>query len=168
MTVRWPSLEFVFAQCVEIGDCFIWTGPLMHGTVYIRSRGSAKVRKVKSGRRHVWEQINGTPVGEMKVITTCGERLCLNPSHLKLATPKQVLLRTIKARSFDTPQRRINIAKAKRKKAKLTEQDVAAIRASVETNLAQAARYGVSKETIRRIKAGKLWADFSNPWKGLI
>lgn len=60
----------------------LWTGGLANG--YPAAKHEGKTVYVK---RLVWEHENG-PIPEGAVmISTCGQRACIEPSHLALSTP---------------------------------------------------------------------------------
>ncbi len=66
-------------------DCIVWTGGTTRdGYGRLRVNG----RSVKA-HRYAWERVNG-PIPDGAVIDhTCFERSCVNPDHLRLATPQQ-------------------------------------------------------------------------------
>ena len=60
----------------------LWTGGLANGRPAAKHNGRTIYVK-----RLVWEEVNG-PIPPGTVITsTCGERTCVEPSHLALSAP---------------------------------------------------------------------------------
>ena len=59
----------------------LWTGGLANG--YPAAKHEGKTAYVK---RLVWEEVNGPIPEGAVVISACGERLCIEPSHLALTT----------------------------------------------------------------------------------
>lgn len=79
----------------------------------------------------------------------CHNRSCVNPKHLRWATP----LENVRDKRKDGTQHRgtdVGIAK-------LNEDQVLAIRASDETRSEMAKRYGVTRSTIAAIQKRKSW-----------
>jgi hypothetical protein len=62
---------------------------------------------------------------------------CVNPEHLEAVTPAE------------------NVRRGRR--AKLTAEQVAEIRASADTQMVLARRYGISQPQVSRIKRGQTW-----------
>ena len=84
---------------------------------------------------------------------TCGNPACVNPEHT--------------ARSTRTRMNRIAEVK-RRTDAKLSQADVDQIRASDDRYEDLAARFGVSKSLIGRVRRGEVWRTFSaSPFSGL-
>jgi hypothetical protein len=60
----------------------LWTGALANGRPATKHDGRTVYVK-----RLVWEEANGPiPLG-MVVVSTCGERTCIEPAHLALSAP---------------------------------------------------------------------------------
>jgi hypothetical protein len=85
---------------------------------------------------------------------TCGTRLCANPEHRKAGTRATQM----QACGYKpTPKTVARIARTKRSKSSLSEEDIAAIRASDAPLSELAERYGKSMAQISRIRLGQLW-----------
>ena len=142
---------------VEDADCLIWTGGLAcHGG---HPKFTARGLETTGCRRIVYRAVHGRLPGKMQVTTKCGNRLCLNPEHLELITKAEV-----RRRQPPNALRVANSAKAMREKhAKLTMEKAREIRESTETFDALAAKYGVNRSRIAKIKNGEAWQDFSSP-----
>jgi len=89
-----------------------------------------------------------------EVMHTCDVRSCVNPKHLQAGTRK-LNMADMKAKG------RAPVIERRKGEdhhgAKLTNDDVRAIRASDEKNSPLAERYGVEVQTIRSIQAHKTW-----------
>lgn len=91
---------------------------------------------------------------------TCSTKQCANPDHRKPGTKKSQMRH---AAYKPDPLTLARIASAKRARSHLTEDDVASIRASSDTLMVLAARYGVSASHISRIRLGQSWRKTAAP-----
>lgn len=90
------------------------------------------------------------------VCHSCDNPRCVNPAHLFLGTHKD---------NSDDKFRKGRDRKAcgeANSKAKLTSDDVRAIRASPDIQIVLAARYGVSQSQISAIRRGANWSHVTN------
>ena len=102
-----------------------------------------------------------------KLMTTCENPRCIHPDHLVIV-PMAKFVRDRLVANTNHQIRAAKIAKARRKSAKLTADDVAAIRASDEADHILAERYGVSRSHVSGIQARTKWRDHSvSPWAGM-
>lgn len=87
-------------------------------------------------------------------IHSCDNPPCVNPAHLRWATPQEnardMVERTRQARGSHHSQ------------AKLTEEQVLAIRSDPRPQLPIATEYGVSRSAIGLIKSGKRWGHLQH------
>ncbi len=128
------------------GGCWEWPlAPNTPGYGHFRFNG-----KTYQAHRASYE-VNVGPIPDgLCVLHTCDNRLCVRPDHLWLGTK--------------TDNMRDMIAKGRKRggprpgeahhSAKLSDADVAAIRASTDSQTALARRYGVHQSHISRIKSG--------------
>ena len=158
-------LKKIESRCEEVGDCLEWQG-------YISAGGSPRIYhdgKMQSVRK-LMLQAHGKPSGvplKHKLMTTCENPRCVHPSHLVIA-PMAKFVRVRLVANTNHQIRAAKIAKARRKSAKLTADDVAAIRASDEADHILAERYGVSRSHVSGIQARTRWRDHSvSPWAGM-
>jgi hypothetical protein len=89
------------------------------------------------------------PTSRHEAAHSCGNPHCVNPKHLRWATPKQ--------NSDDKRTHGTTIHGERNGKTKLTADDVRAIRAAPPDLNALMARYGVSKGCISKIRSGRRW-----------
>lgn len=149
----------------EFADCLLWTGSTTkqgYPTYKPYCKPCALVRRV------MFELNGGVLEPRVPVVTTCGEKLCIHPLHLKKSTTQAVGAAAAKRGAFSSRARAAKIAAAKRKKGKLTLEKVRAIRSSTESGPTLAALYGVDRSLITGIKAGTRWREYSGHWAGLM
>jgi hypothetical protein len=120
VTSRTPAevLAFIRRRCVDDGTCWIWD---MATTA--SGYPNCKAAGLGSNYAHVAAYIahHGTPPQQgMKVVRTCGDKLCCNPAHLQLASASSVGKTAAVAGAYSTAARRATLAAAAR--AKSTEQ----------------------------------------------
>jgi hypothetical protein len=86
----------------------------------------------------------------MVVMHSCDNPPCVNPDHLSVGT---------KAENNADAARKGHMAAASRRRSKLTEDDVRAIRASTEAAAVIMARYDLSQASVSFIRNRKRWAS---------
>lgn len=146
------------------GDCWEWHGCMQGAVPMMKHDGQvANVRRLVMIER-------GVPMKGYIATYTCGNAKCVNPDHTGRSTRAQMNRRIMADMNTATNTLRIKrIAEVKRRTdAKLSLDDVSQIRASDEKHEDLAARYGVSKSLIGRIRRGQMWKTFSaSPFAGL-
>lgn len=161
------SLKDIKARCVEVGDCWEWTGarsnkrsPLCAIPTQLPKQPGTRPTRVGVAVL-AWEAFHKKPVGSMVVYRTCFNHDCVNPAHLKCGTRTQMSEDLAKAgRCKRKPAAIAAITKAKRATAsKLTIQQVREIRGSTETVRSIAEKYGVNQSLISRIRRGHAWRE---------
>lgn len=128
--------------------CWIWTRSTC-------SKGYGQVwydGKLIRAYRLSWILSNGPIPNGMCVLHRCDTPLCINPQHLFLGTRKDNILDMCKKK------RNVNLFGVQHGMAKLTEQQVRAIRKSNESLSCLSKRYGVVKSAIAKIKKGTAWS----------
>ena len=158
-------LKKIESRCEEVGDCLEWQG-------HVSSGGSPRIwheGKTHSVRK-LMLQANGKPSEvppKRKLVCTCENHRCVNADHIAIV-PLAKFVRDRLVANTNHQIRAAKIAKARRKSAKLTADDVAAIRASDEADHILAERYGVSRSHVSGIQARTKWRDHSvSPWAGM-
>lgn len=119
--------------------CWIWQRQIAdngYGRKNIRLPDGSE--KAQTAHRFYYELHCGAIPDGLHIDHLCRNRECVNPDHLEPVTPAE-------------NNRRME-------GVKLSVDDVATIRASGETNMALAQKYGVSNSHISEIRSGKKWA----------
>jgi len=149
----------------EFGDCHLWTGSTTEqGYPTYKPFGCG----CKLVRRAMFELNGGVLAPRVPIVTTCGEKLCINPVHLKSSTVSAVGKEAGKRGGWKTKTRCAKIAASKRKTGKLTMEIARTIRMSSETGPVLAARHGTHRSLVTKIKSGDAWKDYSSPFAGLM
>lgn len=146
------------------GDCWEWCG-CTNGPIPTMRHGG----QVANVRRLVLID-RGVPMKGFIATYTCGNPMCVNPEHTARSSRAQMNRRIMADMSSATNALRSRrIAEVKRRtEAKLSQADVEQIRESGDTHQHLAARFGVTKSIIGRIKRGEMWRTFSaSPFGGL-
>lgn len=139
-----------FRRHVEtaVGDgCWIWRGsvaPHGYGTMDIDGH-------TRSAHRVSYELAHGPITNGLWVLHNCDNKLCVNPSHLRLGTPKENMA------DRSARQRWIAPVGSAVRSAKLTEADIVAIRSDRRQLKDISAEYGVSESTINNIRNRVRW-----------
>jgi hypothetical protein len=151
----------------ECGDCWEWIGnpKSEHGKRYPQASIDGKWWNV---RRYVYSLHKELRSG-LSVVPKCGNPYCINPEHCKALTERQKCQQAAAKGAYSSVARSKKIAVARRRAfAKLDEAKVAEIRESDESGPKLAARYGIDKSLVNRIRRGEAWKDYSSPFAGLL
>jgi hypothetical protein len=163
------TLERIKARCEEDGDCLLWTGKL-------HKNGSPSATEFLDGkdcyvaiRRRAYESYRRVKLRKDQVITTCSDPRCLAKAHLECITIGERSRRAHVAMDAATKIRRsMSISAAQKGKAKLTKEQVAAIKNSEDGPYVTARRIGVSGVVASRIVRGLSYRDYvASPFTGL-
>lgn len=139
------------ALTFEGTDCLIWPYSTVKGYGQIRVSG-----KMALVHRIVCESRNGAPpTPEHEAAHSCGNRACVNPRHLRWATPAE--------NSADKIIHGTHTRGELNPRAKITEAMAVEIRVlrGVDTQVSIAKRFGLSQQTVSQIQSGKLWSFLS-------
>lgn len=153
-----PTVEEILAKCEPYGECMLWTGGLVHGG------GQPRIwvdRKPMSGRRIVFVQARGEIIEGMRIGLQCGERLCLNPEHLRQMTCSELHKDNYRRRGGLAPSHKAACtASARRRSNNTMNMDIArAIRYSNDSASVLAARYDLAKSTVYKVLRNERWAE---------
>lgn len=128
------------------GDCWLWTGS-RNGKGYGLIKDGGKTRQT---HRIAWELARGRIPEGMVVMHRCDNPSCVNPAHLSLGTTADNNHDKIAKGRHPTGAAAITAAK-------LTPDQVRAIRASPGTCRRIAREYGVTEANVRLIRSGRTW-----------
>lgn len=155
------GLDWLMGRCDPVGDgCLDWALRAIGGRYpVVRVQGQAWYV-----RRLVWAltRERGVRPG-MDVVAQCRRPLCVCPDCLAERKPAQ--------RTKGIPKslhHRMQTAQAMRARSALTEAVVREIRASDAPGAELDARFGLFAGHADRLRSGRLWRDYSNPYLGLI
>lgn len=151
----------IHADSVEEGDCLIWQKGRT-GVPYMQIDGEKiNVRKailLAKGERVVKGAMYGC---------TCRQPMCVAEDHIAMRNRNQHAQYFAGLGAYSAPAKIAKMAMTKRRKSKLDDEKVMAIRASEKTAKQLSAEYGVAASYISSIKAGNLWKNYSSPFAGL-
>lgn len=127
------------------GGCLEWTG-----RTNVHGYGVAVYGGEKLGAHRLAYTAHVGPIPDgLSVCHTCDNRRCVNPAHLFLGTNAE--------NTADRDRKGRQARGEQSGRAKLTESDVRAIRASAEPHAVLAKRFGVGATIISSIRTGKAW-----------
>jgi len=134
--------------------CWLWTGGMT-----ARGYGAFAVvygrHKFWRAHRFAWFLANGPIPKGGQILHTCDNRFCVNPEHLYLGDTD--------ANMRDMVQNGRSMTGERHWKAKLTENDVTAIRLSNKSDSQLGAKYDVDASHIHKIKSGERWGHLPMP-----
>ena len=135
---------------LPFSGCWIWMGAAKnrkwgYGSFFLSG-------KVESAHRASWLLFRGQISEGLFVCHECDVPACVNPDHLYLGSPTDNM-RDMAGRKRDIAGRLIQ----GRKIAKLTEDNVRAIRASSLSHGKLAKLFGCGRATVQQIKEGRTW-----------
>ena len=141
--------------------CFLWAGQVRKcGYGYFRV-SSDPSKALEGAHRVSWKLSKGSIPSGMMVCHHCDNRTCVNPDHLFLGTAKDNMMDAGKKgrMNWKNPSRPGLPKGSSHHAAKLTEAEVLEIRASSSLGVDLAKDYGVSPNTISRIRRREIWAS---------
>lgn len=149
------TLESIKTMCDIDGDCWIWRGGLKDGAplMWLHNR-QVLVRRVAYALAR-GDDLDGSVV----VRNVCDEARCVNPAH-QVKHSRMRLLRE-NGRKPHSQATKLAMTLRARARSVLTPEAVAEIRESEAGRDELAERFGVTRETIRRVQVGESWAPLS-------
>ena len=139
--------------------CWLWTGhALWSGYGQFRvSPNSTDTHKL--AHRVSWELYRGEIPDRLFVCHTCDVRCCVNPQHLFLGTAKDNTQDAVKEKRMGLRIKRpdMGMKGTAHPKAKLTDEQVRAIRKAQGRLVDLAAQFGVSIAVISKVRLRQLW-----------
>ena len=133
--------------------CWVWRGCVNNKGYALCSYGG---KRRQYAHRLMLEHKLGRPIAPgLNTLHSCDNPRCVNPAHLTEGTQKQNIQQAV-ARGRLAPKPPLCQGE-RHGHSKLTGEAVRTIRASGERRLVLAARYGVTPQTISKIRAGQRW-----------
>jgi hypothetical protein len=132
------------------GDCIEWMGyrmPTGYGRLKVAGRKTL-------AHRAIWKAMKGPIPDGLNVLHTCDNPPCCNPDHLFLGTQGD----NNKDRHQKGRSRGGRLQGEKHHQARLSIDDVLAIRASGDRSGDLASRYGTTQSHINSILSGRRWS----------
>ncbi len=142
--------RLAFYSAPDANGCLIWNGIVRRDGDYGRLQIGTKMY---SAHRLAYELKHGAIPNGLMVLHRCDVRLCINPDHLFLGS-NQENMDDMKAKGRHAPR---TPRGSRHGHAKLTEEQVLAIRASIGPQHIIAQQFGVSKPTVGYIRRRQTW-----------
>lgn len=145
-----PDVAFMARSVMNDSGCIEWTGSCdRKGYGQLRIGG----KLIKAHRYAVEREIGPIPSG-MVVMHTCDNPKCVNVDHLQVGT------QTDNVRDMDAKGRRVNnqCRGMASYNAKITDDDVKAIRSDKRRQVDIAASYGIAQTVVSKIKLYQAWS----------
>ena len=143
---------------IPMSGCWIWEGMIANG--YGRLRTDTDPNKALSGAHRVaWELYRGPIPDNMQVCHSCDVPCCVNPNHLFIGSASENMQDAARKGRMNWragEKRNLPVGESSHQTT-LKNSDVISIRASDETGPVLARRYGVSVNTISRIRRRLVW-----------
>lgn len=140
-----PSLDAKSFQGLSKEQCFCpdWLHKNKWGCPLATNGKGGK----SGGHRLAYRLFVGSILSGSMVLHRCGNLACINPHHLYLGNAQQ--------NALDRQMHGNTLTSVRLPQTKLSDQDVVAIRASSESCMELAKRYGMSRSYVWCIRAGK-------------
>lgn len=171
------SLSRIYANCTKAGECKLWKGQLTrdgyprmyHPEAHQISREKGFGGSFRLGRREVWKLRFGEEAAG-PIAMKCGNKLCLEHSHMKIATRRELVLSSAKLHSVArVVSRTINLNKSNRKLGPEQAREIRAAFSKLKVNsrtperqrlrLEFAAKFGVAPRTVDKVRWGLTWLE---------
>ena len=149
----------------ECGDCMIWTGAIGTGGHPIYRPHGKTCTLV---RRSAYHLSGRTLIPRKPLVATCRDNRCINPAHTVASTTAKVAQAAAARGAYSTLKRRAAIAAGVKHRRKITDEQALEILTSAESGPVLAARYGVHRSLITRIRAMKARVNLTNPYLQLM
>ena len=151
------TLDQIHAQCVEEGDCQLWTGRLTNSGHPIHCAGGQKLLV----RRLVYALQHGQlPAGTRQVVAdTCQNTTCCNGHHLVVLSRSALVASSYRNRNMVAEYGKRQAALVNSGRAKLNLQVAREIRSDERTHAQVATALGVSASLVAKIRQQQIWRE---------
>lgn len=158
-------LSDVRGRCRLEDGHWLWAGakssdgyPRIWSPDFTRHKGKMRAQP---GRRGVWHLAHQRAIPNgWRVFSTCRERLCVSPGHIVCEAVAKQGVKVAKSGRLKGVVARIVANRAtNQRRSKLTRAIIEDIRSSPETGEALAARLGLGRQTISKVRRGAVAFD---------
>jgi len=162
------TMKFIESRSHEDGDCLIWDGAKgsskTEGVPYVNDN-----RKLIPVRRWIALNVLKLKIDGLLASTSCGNPLCVEPSHLKIKSRKMLTTdAAMRTQYHKNPARNYKLALAARKRSPHSPELIEKIRNMDGTHRAISRELGINFDVVNRIKNGTGYKEYkNNPWAGL-
>ncbi len=146
MTIKDQDRILRHSDPMTDNGCWVWKGAVSNSGYGLCG---SEQKKTASAHRVSYEAFNGKIPEGMIVAHTCDNRLCVNPSHLWIATHAE--------NSADMVKKKRSVCGEKVGNSKLKEEQIKFIRESNLSHRKLGAMFNVSHANIGYIKRGVTW-----------
>lgn len=160
-------MKTIAAKCDEFGDCLIWRGARNSHSVPTFTVYGDRAVNVK---RWIAKHVLGLDISGKFVTTTCMDKLCVSPDHVKVMTRGRLQQAWSDHLQYGSdPVRRAKLAESARARSVFDLETIQRIRDAEGKQKDIAKELGVPKQLVSRVKRGAAWQEFTNnPWLGLM
>jgi len=140
--------------------------------IYAPTHKGSDTLKAMEPRRASWVLKHGMKIKDGScAFSTCGDPKCVNPDHIRAASPAVWGEHVAKTGALKGRPAKIAANRAiGRQRSRLTPEQVQEAMTSPETGKALAVRWGVSETTVSKARRGgaMAYASQTNPWAALM
>jgi hypothetical protein len=163
---NYHTIETLMKRTEEVGECIEWQGYFQNKVPFVQHG-----ERFLSVRRLILE-LNGTDVpADMYAKTSCGNPMCVNPSHIVLVSKKQHSKAMAAKVKHNSPTRLAKLVKSAQSRRVLTDDQVMQALMDDRTCAEIAKEFEVSKSLISKIRRGqsnRMVKAMNNPFSGLM
>lgn len=174
MSKPW-TLERIYARCKsEPGEvCQIWQGTAPEGypRISVKDPAYASGQRQINVRRLVFKLANGREAPSSRklvLVPSCGNERCVSAECLQVVTRSRLLRAVAATGIYQSVKHRAAVSKGRSRSQRLTDQDVAQLRASDRLAREDAQRLGISRSYTHLIKIGQRRIDYASPFASLL
>lgn len=164
--ITFQTMESLIARTEEVGNCMEWQGYVGNGSPQVSHGG--KIITV----RKLMRELQGKPTSKgIFTGTTCGNPLCVNPSHMVDRDMRQHSRMMTSRIDYNSPVRTAKLQRSAAGRRKITDEGIAAALTDPRSCKEVAEDHGVHKSLISRIRRGQAHRQVNastNPFSGLM